>query len=840
MTTPRQIKNVVNAALKTPWAIESRKLEQIAAVLELRANGERLTPEEVRRRIGADDSIEIDLDGDDDDQQAELYQVLGGVAVIPLQGVMAPKMNLFMRISGGTSTDLFRAAVRQATADPAVKAILLVIDSPGGSVYGTEEAAQAVREARDKKPTIAVGTNLMASAAYYVGSAAGEVVASPSAELGSIGVYSLHTEFSKADAAAGVKRTIVKAGRYKADANDTEPLTTQARETLQEEVDSYYELMVGSIATNRRTDRATVEERFGQGKLLIASKAVAAGLADRVGTLDAELAALRATINADADPYKSPFPPQGAHAMDPTIRQALIDRGLLNAAASHDVAEAVLAAYFKTSGQTQPTETEALLAALEAKAPAAPPVPPLSPAVATFQTGLGILAPTVQHTDPSIAAASAAAERGRILDIQARAELLGIDAEVVEQAITAGTSVGDFLTKATETIPKNQGAIAPVPGKAQADKFNEAAVGALAFHCGIETDAAKLSAGSREIRHCSALELAKESLRQSIGRAPIGDPDDIARAALGDPDAMRILGADFPAQTPGDFPNILSNLANKALESAPEFVGTTYQTWAHRMAPLPDFKPATLVRYGEFGEMPLHVDGDNFEQSEILEDYSWIAVDSYGDEFGLTPRMIVDDNLGALTDAMADKKAAHGQTLNRLCVNILTGNPACVDGFALFNLANHGNDIAAGAAPTTVQLAAMRLLLRRQTGLGGRPLAQTINLLLIPEDIETVTQQLLLATLNITPIIAITTEPFRGRVQFEVEPMLAANSATIYYGFANPARARSIVYAHQRGFESMKTRNYYNPQNNCRFWQFEGRFAAAINNYRGVVRNNGA
>jgi len=194
-------------------------------------------------------------------------------------------------------------------------------------------------------------------------------------------------------------------------------------------------------------------------------------------------------------------------------------------------------------------------------------------------------------------------------------------------------------------------------------------------------------------------------------------------------------------------------------------------------------------------------------------------------------------------DAMNDKQAAHDQTLNRLCVNLLTGNVAAADGVALFHAGSHGNDIAAGsgAAPSTAQLSAMRLLLRQQQGVGARRnLNYTLARLLIPEALETTTQQLLAATLSIYPTQESATPIFKGQVTWDVEPMLTANSSLIYYGFADSARARSIVFAHQTGYESMRSRNYYNPKNNCRMWQFEGRFAAAINNYRGVVRNAGA
>jgi hypothetical protein len=294
-----------------------------------------------------------------------------------------------------------------------------------------------------------------------------------------------------------------------------------------------------------------------------------------------------------------------------------------------------------------------------------------------------------------------------------------------------------------------------------------------------------------------------------------------------------------PYNTPGDFPNILSATGRRILETAPQYVGTTFQDWAYRRQSLPDFKPATLVRTGEFGEFPLHPDGHDFEQSTFAEGTAWIAVDEYGDEFGLTPRMIVDDDLGAFYDALTDKVAAHDHTLNGLCVNLLTGNPTLSDGYALFGT-DHANLVSLGAAPNDTELAAMRLLLRRQKGISAkRKLNQTVNMLLIPEDIETTTEKFLSPNVRVVPITDATADIWRGRVRFLVEPRLADVSTTAFYGFADPRQSRSIVYCYQTGFERMNSKNYYNPKNNCRIWQFSGRFAAAVSNYRGVVKNNG-
>jgi len=335
------------------------------------------------------------------------------------------------------------------------------------------------------------------------------------------------------------------------------------------------------------------------------------------------------------------------------------------------------------------------------------------------------------------------------------------------------------------------------------------------------------------------LETVRESYRISHGRLPAMDNDSLAHWALhGGSDSL--MAADAPHGTPGDFPNILSNLSNKILDGPLDYSPATYTEWAFALPPLKNFKPATIIRAGEFREFPEHIDGDEFDDSTFQTELGWIEVASYGDEFGLTPKMIVDDDLGAFMQSLQDKKTGHDLTLNRLCVNLLVKNAEAGDGYDLFDDANHGNEIDPGAPPDTDQLSAMRLKLRKQTGVSAvRQLGLPLGRLLIPSDLETDVEKLLRVDLNVVPTTTAGAEPFRGEVDWVVESMLDADSATKYYGFAPPASGRAILFAHQIGYEKMQIRRYFNPQNNCLVHQCEGRFAAVVGNYRGVVRNIG-
>lgn len=269
---------VLRAVRSTPWAILPDKLEEILALVEDHAAGVRLTSEEVQARIGAPPRQEP--------------RRSGSVGVIPLHGVISQRVNVMTNMSGGTSTEMFGATFREFLADPDVKAIVLDVDSPGGSVFGVAELASEIRAARGKKPVVAVANSLAASAAYWIGSQAGKLVVSPGSLVGSIGVISVHTDVSKAEEMVGLKTTLVTAGKYKSEGNEFEPLGDSARAEMQARVDSYYGMFVRDVAAGRRVSAGVVRDGFGEGRVVTAEKAVKLGMADRVATLDQVIAEL--------------------------------------------------------------------------------------------------------------------------------------------------------------------------------------------------------------------------------------------------------------------------------------------------------------------------------------------------------------------------------------------------------------------------------------------------------------------------------------------------------------------------------------------------------------------
>src|SRR5215467_6271108 len=129
--------------------------------------------------------------------------------------------------------DGIRARLEAAAANPDVSAIVLDVDSPGGTVAGTPETAAAVRRAAEVKPVVAVANSLAASAAYWIASQASSLVVGPSADVGSIGVISAHIDRSKMLEDMGLRVTVVSAGRYKAEGNPFAPLSDEAKANMQ-------------------------------------------------------------------------------------------------------------------------------------------------------------------------------------------------------------------------------------------------------------------------------------------------------------------------------------------------------------------------------------------------------------------------------------------------------------------------------------------------------------------------------------------------------------------------------------------------------------------------------
>ena len=272
--------------IRAPWAIMPETLAQIQSIYERHMAGE------IPDFAGIEATIGKRLQNGE-----QGYEVMNGIATIPLHGVIGKRMNVLRQISGGASHQLFSRDVRMALEDPKVKGILLEIDSPGGTVDGTAEAAMAVRSARGVKPIVALADSTMASAAYWIGSWADQVYAGDGVtQVGSIGVIATHYDTSVAEAERGIRVTEIIAGKFKAAASQHTPLTADGKEELQRLVDGIYSQFVSSVGLARGRSAVDVQDNMANGRVFLSHDAVDRGLIDGVMPRDDVIAELRQRI----------------------------------------------------------------------------------------------------------------------------------------------------------------------------------------------------------------------------------------------------------------------------------------------------------------------------------------------------------------------------------------------------------------------------------------------------------------------------------------------------------------------------------------------------------------
>lgn len=284
-----------------PWAITESALQTI---LEIAAR-ENESPQAVAAKLGRN--------------LQNTYSVMerDGVAIIPVTGPLFRYANLFTAISGASSYELIARDFTAALENPQIKGIILDIDSPGGEVNGVSELSNMVYAARGKKPVVAYASGDAASGAYWIASAADEIVVSETSALGSIGVVGVYR--GKSTGANSDVEIVSSQSPHKR----LDPQTDEGRARLQARIDSMADVFIGAIARNRDVAGEIVQTHYGGGDVMIGARAVEAGLADRVGSLEQLIQELSTSAKSPplegffvATPSPTPPPKQEKTPMD--------------------------------------------------------------------------------------------------------------------------------------------------------------------------------------------------------------------------------------------------------------------------------------------------------------------------------------------------------------------------------------------------------------------------------------------------------------------------------------------------------------------------------------------
>jgi signal peptide peptidase SppA len=259
----------------TQWAGNEQSLAQYLAMLRL--DEERMQAGVVYQTVATPA---------DQEELPYLLERQGNVGVIQIKGPTTNKTSWYDEYGKRATYPAIREALVAAAQHAEITKILLDIDSGGGAVSGVADTASLIREVSKVKPVTAFTDGSMFSAAYWLGASAGKVYMSKAAGAGSIGVIATHMDLSGMFKEMGITPTVVRAGKFKALANEMEPLSDKGREQIQAALDATYTVFVEHVAAMRGVDYAKADSTMAQGKEFYGDAAVSAGLIDGVSTYD--------------------------------------------------------------------------------------------------------------------------------------------------------------------------------------------------------------------------------------------------------------------------------------------------------------------------------------------------------------------------------------------------------------------------------------------------------------------------------------------------------------------------------------------------------------------------
>ena len=279
-----------------PWALHAPTLAAAERILSRHLEGVRLESEELGEIVRGRDARQArrradwgDYSGVSEADQERGYFYSGNVAVVPVSGLLSKYSDMINGLSqpSGMTSQQVADTIRRAGDDRRASAgVLLDVDSPGGTVAGTSDMAQAVQDVKaGGRRVVAFAHDLAASAAYWLASQADEVFLTPTAEVGSIGVYAVLEDASKYYESRGVKRVLVASGPHKGGGADGTTLTPDHVASVAESVHAHAAVFKAAVAQGRGLSAEEID-RVATGRTFVGSEAVAAGLADGVANYE--------------------------------------------------------------------------------------------------------------------------------------------------------------------------------------------------------------------------------------------------------------------------------------------------------------------------------------------------------------------------------------------------------------------------------------------------------------------------------------------------------------------------------------------------------------------------
>lgn len=767
------------------WAMYEPVLLQQSDILAKHAAGRKLSPDQIRVVVGPhawDDEDSAPAPEQSSDEKRG-YTMRGSVAVIPINGVIskyAPSVGMISQPRGSYVVEL-RKALYDAASNPATKSILLMVDSPGGSVAGIDTLADDIRQVKKRgMPVWGFADDLAASAAYWLLSQCDKITASSTAAVGSIGVYGVLADTSKMYEEAGVKVHLVKAGSAKGIGTTGVPISENDLAVVQADIDAYYAAFKGAVKSGRKLTPSGID-KLADGRVHIGKAAVDAGLADDVGKAEDVIGRMErlfgkkprggsvAATTQEGDVLGSTTmkdkdlnladraggtegdQPSGGGGGAPTITKADLE-----AAASRGAELGAQKAIetLQSSNKAQADKIDKIKAICNAyeryEGVAQLKADALAGTIAVedlAQKVLGLVAKATPATGISCAVGSTGWERERVAleaVMMVKANPMLMDRMVAGGDVAA--RIGNYLGSKPEQF------IALV-------REGE-------------------SNGLRRLRLLDVAERCARGQGTLTGSSRITSDDDIIRAAL------------MPSATLGssDFSNLVLNLANKTLLQAFAETETTWEQWCS-IGSSPDFKDNALITLSEAANLKEVPEGKGSPDESYLNDRSeLLKLKTYGRKIKLTRQTMINDDLNALTRLPQMFGQAARRVPEDLAILVLTANPAMSDTVALFN-AGHGNlNANAALSAAAMQTAINAFMLQRGFGPDKAELGLLPKFILVPVALQWIAKQLYTSQYDPTPgnTNANVPNPVAGMCKPLVSSRLHRNSTTAWYLAGDP------------------------------------------------------
>lgn len=806
-----------------------------------------------------------------DRPEAQQYQTVNGVAVIDVAGVLLKSWSIDHYFSGGLPMPILEEQVRRAARDPDAKAILLRIDSPGGTVAGTSDLADAIYEARSAKPVAAYVSDKGCSAAYYVACQAHRVYSDLDAEVGNIGVYAVMVDLSEMAAKEGARVHVVRYGALKGAGEPGTPITAEHLAEEQRIIDALGETFVAAIVRGRGVSVETARS-WADGRCHVGAAAVTMGLTDGLISQADLLTALSAgkfpAVSSTSTPSRavsggpsartcSRRPPwKKESAMNPKLRKYLESLGL-DAGATE--AQAVTSWHALTGDDRE-------IADALATAPAPAPVAATpAPATGWQAEGRVVTPPSEAETRRQ----AALGERDRIAQIRGMAETLGLDPVWSQEMVNGGFAVADARAKALEKMaatrtPAALGAGAVTVGRDLAqdgrDSMTAGMADAIALRAGSplfeEEDARshRLVLGddgkpkrraaherAREFRGMRLSEMARACLAAAgVPHAGGLSNSEVARLSLNRRLLADRYGGALAVQSTSDFANILGSVVHRTLRAAYAEKQTTWQFWARRGV-VPDFRNVERASLSAFPGLQARLEGQGIRFAAFGDQKEVYALAEYAGGVLISSRVIINDDLDFVQRMPQACIAAGYRKEDDVAYAILSANAALADGKALFDTTYHGN-VGTTAALSVTSLGEAKALMAKQKAYSLEAAAankaylnlQPVALLVAPER-EVVAVQLIGSSID--PDKNNANNPFFNRLQVVSEPRIATPK---WYLACDPNQCDTVEVGFLEGAEGPEISEETDFDTDSLKMKVLHRVAAKAIDYRGLIYNAGA